>query len=58
MLYRLGRLLQLVGLILLPVGIAGNLLPEQPLSLWRSLSIAALGIVVFYLGRWVQKAGS
>ena len=35
--YRLGRLLQLVGMIVLPVAIAGNLVPENPLDLRQSL---------------------
>ena len=32
MLYKVGRLLQVVGLIILPVAIAGNLAPEQTLT--------------------------
>jgi hypothetical protein len=57
MLYRLGRLLQLAGLIVLPIAIAGNLVPEKPLTLWQSLSLSALGITLFYLGRWLQESG-
>ena len=33
MLYRACRLLQLVGMIVLPLAIAGNLAPDQPLDL-------------------------
>ena len=55
--YKLGRLLQVVGLIVLPVAIAGNLAPERPLSLWRSLMLSGIGIVVFSLGWLIQNAG-
>jgi hypothetical protein len=57
MLYTLGRLLQLVGLFLLPVAIAGNLAPGQPLDLKASLTLSAVGIVVFYIGRLIQQSG-
>ena len=39
MLYKVGRFLQLVGMILLPVAIAGNLVPNPPLTLRDSLTI-------------------
>jgi len=54
--YRLGRLLQVVGMILLPLAIAGNLQPRDPLSLRDSLMISGLGVVVFVVGYLVQQA--
>jgi hypothetical protein len=59
MLYRIGRLLQLIGLLLLPVGIAGNLVPDpdRQISLKTSLLISAAGVTVFYIGWRLQEAG-
>jgi hypothetical protein len=56
MLYRLGRFLQLVGLIALPLAIAANLAPE-PLPLGTSLSLSAGGIIIFFAGYLMQQAG-
>jgi len=52
MLYKIGRLLQLVGLILPPIAVAGNI--AEKLTLWQSLSISAAGMLVFYLGWLLQ----
>jgi hypothetical protein len=57
MLYKLGRLLQVVGLILLPVAIAGNVAPDTPLDLKQSLTLSAVGMLVFGLGWLLQQAG-
>jgi hypothetical protein len=57
MLYKLGRLLQIVGLILLPLAIAGNLSPQRPLDLRSSLTLSALGVVVFVAGYLLQQTG-
>jgi hypothetical protein len=57
MLYRIGRFLQVLGLILLPVAIAGNVAPDQPLDLRASLSLSALGMLTFGLGWLLQQAG-
>lgn len=58
MLYKLGRFLQLLGLLLLPVGIAGNLVPEpRQLDLRTSLTISVCGMLVFVLG-WLLQQGS
>lgn len=57
MLYKLGRFLQIVGLILLPLAIAGNLSPERPMSLGSSLWLSAVGVFVFVLGYALQQAG-
>jgi hypothetical protein len=56
-LYRLGRLLQVVGMILLPLAIAGNLSPVNPIDLRTSLLISGVGIGVFGIGWLLQQAG-
>lgn len=57
MLYKLGRLLQLLGMILPPIAIAGNLVPGEPLSLGNVLKLAGAGVVVFTLGWLIQQRG-
>jgi hypothetical protein len=57
MLYKVGRFLQLLGLILLPVAIAGNVAPDTPLDLRTSLTLSAVGVLVFTLGWLIQQAG-
>jgi hypothetical protein len=57
MVYKFGRVLQLLGLILLPLAIAGNLSPERPTDLRTSLSLSALGIIVFGFGYLFQQIG-
>ena len=62
MLYRIGRFLQVVGMILLPIAVAGNLAPgdrpgENQLDLRTSLTISAVGILVFVVGYLIQQAG-
>jgi len=57
--YRLARLLQLIGMILLPVAIAGNLSPENNpyhLDLKPSLTLSSIGIGVFVLGWLLQQS--
>ena len=54
--FALGRLLQLTGLILLPVAIAGNLVDER-LTLMQSLTLSAVGVLVFSLG-WLLQQGA
>jgi hypothetical protein len=56
MLYKVGRLLQLLGLILLPVAIAGNVAREDQVNLKVSLTLSAVGVGVFVLGWWLQQA--
>jgi hypothetical protein len=56
-LYRLGRLMQLLGLLLLPLAIAGNLSPNDPLTLGQSLALSSAGIVVFIVGYLLQQVG-
>lgn len=57
MLYKLGRFLQLLGLIIVPVGVSGNLARPDEVTVKTTLLIAAAGVGVFYLGRLLQQAG-
>lgn len=50
--YSVGRVLQLVGLILLPFGIASQLLDK--VTLGQSMGIAIGGGLVFYVGILIQ----
>jgi hypothetical protein len=56
-LYRLGRTLQLIGMIILPLAIAGNLAPDMPLDLRASLTLSGVGVAVFTVGWLLQQAG-
>ena len=54
MLYNLGRFLQLLGLIILPVAMAGE--ASESMGLGRMLTWASVGIVVFILGHLLQQS--
>ena len=54
--YRLGRLLQFVGLLILPFGIASELVGR--VGLGQSLLIAGAGTLVFYVGYLIQNRHS
>jgi hypothetical protein len=56
MLYKLGRFLQLLGLLITPVGIAGNVAREEEVNVKTSLGIAAGGMIVFLIGWLLQQA--
>ncbi len=51
--YRVGRLLQFLGLLILPFGIASELVGR--VGLGQSLLVAAGGALVFYVGYVVQN---
>ncbi len=53
--YRLGRFLQLLGLLIAPVGMAGNLARPDQVSEGKMLAILAGGIVVFGIGWLIQR---
>lgn len=55
--YKLGRALQLIAMIILPIAIAGNLAPDQPLDLRASLTLSGVGVAVFCVGWLLQQAG-
>ena len=54
MLYKLGRFLQLFGLLVVPVALAGN--AAERLDLKMMLLMAGLGVAVFALGWWIQQS--
>jgi hypothetical protein len=56
MLFKLGRLLQFLGLVLLPIAVAGNMARPEEVTLWRSLGLSAVGIILFTLGWLLQQA--
>lgn len=53
MLYGVARFLQFVGLVILPVAIAGNV--AEKLDLRESLSLSSLGILAFIIGWSLQQ---
>jgi hypothetical protein len=57
MLYKTGRFLQLLGLILLPVGMAGNLAKPEDFGPRGVLLTLGAGAVVFTIGYLLQQAG-
>jgi hypothetical protein len=59
MLFKIGRVLQLAGLVILPIAIAGNVAErnDQPvLDLKQSLVLSAIGCVVFLCGWLLQES--
>jgi uncharacterized membrane protein YGL010W len=57
MLYKLGRAMQVAGMIVLPVGMVGNIVRPELVSVQYSLVIAGVGIAVFALGWLLQQVG-
>jgi hypothetical protein len=55
MVYRLGRFLQLLGLLIAPAGAAGNLADRDQVSEGTMLTILAAGILVFAVGWLIQR---
>ncbi len=53
MLYGLGRFLQLLGLLMLPAAIAGEL--ADKIDLKTSLAFSSSGIVIFVIGWLIQR---
>ena len=56
MLYKLARFLQLLGLLICPVGIAGNVLRPEEVTLKATLMIAAAGVLIFTIGWLLQQS--
>ncbi len=52
---KLGRLIQLVALIVLPLAMAGNLVPNDPLPPGTMLGFTVAGVALFYFG-WVLSS--
>ena len=57
MLYRLGRALQVAGMIILPLAIVAQIAPERAIDLKTSLTLSGVGVLVFFLGWLIQQAG-
>ena len=57
MLYKLGRFLQLLGLLIMPVGVAGNLARPEQVGVAAELAILGGGLGVFGLG-WLLQQGA
>jgi hypothetical protein len=53
--YKIGRFLQLLGMLILPLAIAGNL--AESLDLRESLTMSGIGVIVFFLGWLIQQVG-
>ena len=50
--YRIARMLQVMGLLILPFAIVSEL--EEKVRLWQALAIAGFGALVFYIGFVLQ----
>jgi hypothetical protein len=55
MLRKVGRFLQLLGLFIAPVGIAGNLARPDEVNVKTSLGIGAVGMLLFTIGWLIQQ---
>jgi hypothetical protein len=56
LLYKIGRFLQVVGMIVLPVGMIGNMADPVRVDIKTSLMIAGAGILLFTAGWLLQQA--
>lgn len=57
MLYRLGRFLQMLGLLIAPAGVVGNLVQRDVVTEGVMLTILLVGGGVFLLGWLLQQLG-
>lgn len=55
MIYRIGRVMQFAGLLVLPVAMAGEITGKHDLK-WM-LSVVAVGGLLFFVGWLMQQAG-
>jgi hypothetical protein len=55
--YRLGRFLQLLGLLIAPVGLAGTLARPDLMGEREELAALGLGILIFAVG-WLLQRGA
>jgi hypothetical protein len=55
MLYKLGRVLQFIGLAVLPIAMAGN--AAERLTLKDMLVLTAAGVLIFFVG-WLMQQSS
>lgn len=54
MLYKIARILQFVGLLILPIAISGNV--SEKMSLKDSLMLSSAGMLVFFFGWSLQQS--
>jgi uncharacterized membrane protein YjfL (UPF0719 family) len=54
MLYKVGRLFQLLGLLVLPIAMAGEASGSMPLG--KMLTWASVGVVLFMVGWMLQQS--
>lgn len=52
--YRLGRLLQMIGLVVPLIGVAGNIARPEEVPVKTTLTYAGIGMAIFYLGYLIQ----
>ena len=57
MVFKIGRFLQVAGMLILPVGMVGNIVRPEHITVQHSLTIAGVGLVVFGLGWVLQQLG-
>jgi hypothetical protein len=57
MFYKVGRVLQVAGMLVLPVGMAGNIVRPEQITVQDSLVIAGVGLAMFALGWLLQQVG-
>lgn len=57
MLYSAGRFLQMLGLLIAPAGIVGNIVQREVVTEGVMLTILAVGGAVFLAGWLLQQAG-
>jgi hypothetical protein len=55
MLYKLSRFLQLLGLLICPAGIAGNVARPEEVTVKMSLMISGAGVLIFAIGWLLQQ---
>ena len=52
--YRVGRFLQVAGMLIAPIGIAGNVLHPQTVTEKHMLMTCFAGVLFFIIGRTIQ----
>jgi len=57
MFYKLGRILQVAGMIILPIGMVGNIVRPEQISVQESLMVAGVAIAIFGVGWLLQQWG-
>lgn len=50
MIYRVGRFLQVLGLLVMPIGMAGNLLDKEAVTERHILMTLGIGALLFFVG--------